>query len=105
MRPQPTTRLKPMAKPRRRKRVFCTECGADLEEFCFSEKVKDLESIQATALLCKVKGVSSGKYCAKMFIVKEESVPSRASASKKTSKKAVKVLRESILRRIRQERA
>jgi len=50
------------------RRVFCTECGATLENFCFSEGADDLEAIRKTLAQCKKQGRFSGEFCSKLFI-------------------------------------
>jgi hypothetical protein len=56
------------------KRIFCTECGANLENFCFSSKSDDLEAIRKTLAQCKKKGRIMGDFCAKLFVVDPNSL-------------------------------
>jgi hypothetical protein len=51
--------------------VFCTECGPDLEDFCFSEKVEDLEKLKGTYARCRKNGRFAGELCAKLFIAED----------------------------------
>lgn len=48
--------------------VFCTECGVDLENFCFSETAKDVAAIRRTLAQCKKEGRFVGEACAKLFV-------------------------------------
>ena len=48
--------------------VFCTECGAMLENFCFSAGADDLEAIRKTLAQCRKQGRFSGDFCSKLFI-------------------------------------
>lgn len=48
--------------------IFCTECGATLENFCFSGRADDLDAIRKTLAQCKKQGKFSGDFCAKLFI-------------------------------------
>ena len=48
--------------------VFCTECGVQLENFCFSSDVNDVEAIRKTLAQCKKSGRCAGEFCAKLFI-------------------------------------
>jgi hypothetical protein len=48
--------------------IFCVECGTQLENFCFSKTVNDLEAIRKTLAQCKKQGRFVGEYCSKLFI-------------------------------------
>lgn len=52
----------------KQKEIFCTECGAQLENFCFSSRVGDAEAIKKTLAQCKKNGKFVGEFCAKLFI-------------------------------------
>jgi hypothetical protein len=54
--------------------VFCTECGATLEDFCFSSSADDLEAIRKTLAQCRKQGRFSGDFCSKLFIAHPEAV-------------------------------
>jgi len=49
--------------------VFCTECGIQLENFCFSSRADDIVAIRKTLAQCKKTGKFAGEFCAKLFIV------------------------------------
>lgn len=53
----------------RQKEIFCTECGATLENFCFSSSADDPDAIRKNLAQCKKKGKIVGDFCAKLFIV------------------------------------
>jgi len=48
--------------------VFCTSCGAELENFCLSEKSADVEAVRRTLAQCRKEGRFVGEYCAKLFV-------------------------------------
>ena len=54
--------------------VYCTECGATLDNYCFSDGADDLGAIRKTLAQCKKKGKFSGDFCAKLFIAHPEAV-------------------------------
>jgi hypothetical protein len=56
----------------KQKVVFCTECGAQLENFCVSAGVDDIESIKKTLAQCKKDGKFVGDFCSKLFIADTE---------------------------------
>lgn len=51
-----------------RPKIFCTECGADLENFCFARGVDDVDAIKKTLAQCRKKGKFVGDFCAKLFV-------------------------------------
>jgi len=52
--------------------IFCTECGATLENFCFSENAEDLGAIRKTLAQCRKQGRFTGDFCSKLFIAHPE---------------------------------
>jgi len=50
------------------RRVFCTECGATLENFCFTGGADDIDAIRKTLAQCRKQGRFSGEFCSKLFI-------------------------------------
>lgn len=52
--------------------VFCTECGATLENFCLTKGADDLEAIRKTLAQCKSNGRFAGDFCSKLFIAHPE---------------------------------
>ncbi|HUI10072.1 MAG TPA: hypothetical protein VL221_07070 [Bacteroidota bacterium] len=48
--------------------VYCTECGATLENFCFSAGANDLDAVRKTLAQCRKQGKFSGEFCSKLFI-------------------------------------
>ena len=58
------------------KRIFCTECGTFLENFCFSSGADDLEAIKKNLAQCKKEGKFAGDFCAKLFIGDSETLGS-----------------------------
>jgi hypothetical protein len=56
-------------------KIFCTECGATLENFCFSSAADDLTAIRKTLAQCRKQGKFSGNFCSKLFIAHPEALP------------------------------
>ena len=54
--------------------IFCTECGATLENFCFSGAANDLIAIRKTLAQCRKQGKFSGDFCSKLFIAHPEAL-------------------------------
>jgi hypothetical protein len=48
--------------------IFCTECDAQLENFCFSHGADDIESVKKTLAQCRKNGRLVGDFCSKLFI-------------------------------------
>lgn len=48
--------------------IFCTECGALLENFCFSSSADDADAIKKNLAQCRKSGKFAGEFCAKLFI-------------------------------------
>ena len=84
------------------RRHYCTVCGEDLEDFCFTPEAEDVESLRTKALVCKVKGHMTGDVCAKVFIAgaDQRAELGRPSRAKKT-RETVEALKHSIRRLIR----
>jgi hypothetical protein len=58
------------------KQIFCTECGAYLENFCLSSDVEDVDAIKKSLAQCKKKGKFVGEFCSKLFIGDSETLGS-----------------------------
>jgi hypothetical protein len=54
--------------------IFCTECGATLENFCFSSAAEDLDAVRKTLAQCRQQGRFSGDFCSKLFIAHPEAL-------------------------------
>jgi hypothetical protein len=52
--------------------IFCTECGATLENFCFSDGANDIAAIRKTLAQCRKQGRFTGDFCSKLFIAHPE---------------------------------
>ncbi len=48
--------------------IFCTECGAELQNFCIDDRADDPEAIKRTLQQCKKIGRFNGEFCSKLFI-------------------------------------
>ena len=49
-------------------KIFCTECGADLDDFSFTDKAKDMKLVLENFNRCKTIGKFKGEQCSKIFI-------------------------------------
>jgi hypothetical protein len=58
------------------RQIFCTECGAFLENFCFSSGADDLAAIKKSLAQCRKEGKLADKFCAKLFIGDSEELGS-----------------------------
>ncbi len=52
--------------------IFCTECGAELENYCFEKGPRDVEAIKMNLAQCKKSGKFTGEFCSKLFIADDE---------------------------------
>jgi len=52
----------------RKPTIFCTECGAELENFCFSDRAEDLDAIRRNLARCKKRGKFTGEFCSKLYV-------------------------------------
>ncbi len=50
------------------RKIFCTECDALLENFCFSSGADDADAIKKNLAQCRKSGKFAGEFCAKLFI-------------------------------------
>ena len=48
--------------------IFCTECGVELQNFCFNGKISNIEAIKKNLAQCKKTGKFKGDFCSKLFI-------------------------------------
>jgi hypothetical protein len=55
-------------------KIYCTECGATLENFCFSSAADDLAAVRKTLAQCRKQGKFSGDFCSKLFIAHPEAL-------------------------------
>jgi len=93
-----------MATPRGRRNRYCTRCGEELENFCFSPDANNLEALRAAALRCQLNGKAEGAVCAKVFIAgRSETALLRHTSPRRVPKSKLKALRSAILRRLRDE--
>jgi len=84
---------------------FCTRCGDELENFCFSPEAENLEALRAAALRCHLEGSKEGRICAKVFIAGDTSFSTVFHAPPpSTSRKTLLAVRETILSLLRRER-
>jgi hypothetical protein len=58
----------------RQKSIFCTECGIELENFCFSRNAEDMDAIRKTLAQCRKSGKFAGGFCAKLFVADPRSI-------------------------------
>jgi hypothetical protein len=48
--------------------VYCTQCGEELENFCFSPDADDIKSIEKRHANCKKTGKFKGEICSRLYI-------------------------------------
>jgi hypothetical protein len=58
----------------KQKVIFCTECGAELENYCFTMDSNDIEAIKMNLAQCKKHGKFTGEFCSKLFIAGNENL-------------------------------
>jgi hypothetical protein len=58
----------------KQKVIFCTECGVELTNFCFTEKVNDPETVRKNLAQCKKTGKFNGEFCSKLFITDDQTM-------------------------------
>lgn len=56
--------------------IFCTECDHELDNFCLSDKINDVEALKKTSAQCLKNGKNNGGFCSKLFIVSPENFDS-----------------------------
>ena len=56
----------------RQKVIFCTECGAELENYCFEKGPNDVDAIKMNLAQCRKTGKCAGEFCSKLFIAGDE---------------------------------
>lgn len=50
------------------KKMFCTECGTDLDDFDVNPESNDIEAVKKNHENCKEIGKFKGNVCSKIFI-------------------------------------
>lgn len=60
----------------KQKVIFCTECGAELENYCFEKGPDDTEAIKKNLAQCRKNGKYAGEFCSKLFIASDEDLES-----------------------------
>ena len=58
----------------KQKIIFCTECGEELENYCFSKSSKDIFAIRMNLAQCRKSGKYAGEFCSKLFIADDENL-------------------------------
>jgi hypothetical protein len=84
------------------KRFFCTECGRDLENFCFAPTANDYADILKHHFECQRTGKFKGSMCSKLFIA-DAGVSALTSRKSKVSAKKLATLKASVMRKIAAE--
>ena len=54
--------------------IFCTECGTELQNFCFGDNANNPEAIRKTLSQCKKIGRFDGDFCSKLFISENDNM-------------------------------
>lgn len=60
----------------KQKVIFCTECGAELENYCFEKGPCDAEAIKKNLAQCRKNGKYAGEFCSKLFIASDDDLES-----------------------------
>jgi len=84
------------------KKLFCTECGTDLDNFCFAPNVNEYADILKHHFECQRTGKFKGSMCSKLFIV-EGGATGSVSGTPKLSAKKLATLKASVLKKIEAE--
>ena len=93
-------------KGRVQKKLFCTVCGDELENFGLTPQANDIESVKKGAARCRKIRKTDGLVCSKRFIADPNSMSAVFPPQKrKVQKRKVGDLKKSILRKIRQAAA
>jgi hypothetical protein len=87
-------------KTRRGKKMFCTECGSALDNFCFAPA--DYVDILKNHFECQRTGNFRGAVCSKLFIA-DASISALKAHKSKLSAKKLASLKSSILQKIATE--
>jgi len=58
----------------KQKVIFCTECGTELENYCFTRGSADINAIKMNLAQCKKNGKFTGEFCSKLFIAGDENL-------------------------------
>lgn len=81
---------------------FCTRCGDELENFCFSPDAQNLDALRAAALRCRMAGtLAAHGICSKLFIADTDHPAAPALVpGPRPPAEDLEALRREILRRI-----
>jgi hypothetical protein len=61
-------KLPPIKKSKDEGIIFCTECGEQLEDFCFSQEADSIETLKGHHNVCKKNLKFKGDVCSRIFI-------------------------------------
>jgi len=89
-------------KLQQRKKVFCTECGSDLDDFWLYREGEDYADILKSHFECQRSGKFKGAMCSKLFIA-ESGTSSTVSKKSKLSRKDLATLKSSVMSKINKE--
>lgn len=89
---------------RKSRPTFCTECGKELDDFCFTPDALSLDAVQKRAANCSHTGKMNGVLCSRWFIAEPDSFKSFQRAPRsKTTKIRVAKLKKSVMKRVREQ--
>jgi len=91
-------------KKRQGKKFFCTECGSDLDNFCFAPNADEYVDILKHHFECQRTGKFKGSMCSKIFIA-DGGASGSASPPSKLSAKKLASLKASVIQKIEAEEA
>ncbi len=82
--------------------TFCTECGKELDDFCFQPDADSIQKIEKRAAECSKSGKMNGVLCSRWFIAEPESFKSlQRTPTGKATKQRVATLKKSVMKRVR----
>jgi hypothetical protein len=86
------------------KKVFCTECGSDLDNFCLAPGAVEYAEILKHHFECQRTGKFKGSMCSKLYIA-DGQIPEPAKRKLPSSTRKLASLKASVMQKIEAEQA
>ncbi len=86
------------------KKMFCTECGSDLDDFWMTTGADAYAEILKHHFDCQRTGKFKGAMCSKLFIA-DGTTPAKVGRTAPSAQKRVSHLKKSVLKKIEAEEA
>ena len=81
--------------------TFCTECGKELDDFCFTPDAESMGAIERRAAECSKTGKINGVLCSRWFIAQPDSFKSfQRQPTGKAAKLRVAKLKKSVMKKV-----